>query len=746
MLRHWRRRARRGRASRSRRSPSPGRRCRAAASVAAVLRRRRRSRCSWRCLPAFAIRLACRGRHARRPHGSSAPGSSAGTVRRGRRPRPAATSTRPRPRSTPRTTTSSMCSSCSRRLRSASPSPSPPAAGRSSRPPLDRGGDRLAATVMPARNTRRDGRVLRHRRALADRRRGARDRRGLVPRRRRARGRHRRRARRRGGAGASPSVAALDWQNWDLFGQSRAQRTVALIWSSDYGGVDFPPGEDDRAADHRAAPRALLAGDDARPLRVATAGSSRSTPPTSAGANRALPADPLLPVRGARTGPLGEAGGRRPRARRRPRRRREPADADRGRRRRTAIQYQSGGVMRRPSGLGEHAPLHGVELRRRGRRPPQLVRSPPSYPARSPAISTSAARRAGLRRSAARSAIVASLFRDDALPAAVAVRSRSGGRRAALTAGAQTPVPGDAPIERWLRSDGGFGYDEHPPAPAGAAAARRLPRSARSSATASSSPGSMALMLRYLGIPARVAVGFTSGTWKDGTWTVTDHDAHAWVEAWFAGLRLAHVRPDAGPRQPHRPRTRTPRTRPTRSARSARAASSAPGARRRGRRRARRRRRPSSPAPTRVRVAVPAPASRAPRVALSRARRCEARAARSARAAPTIRARSRRRRAPTSSTSSATRARRCSPAAPIGELVAELRRLGVCERRLRGRVLARPLRAAAGRRGGRRRDAPRAGRVLSLPAGPARAGAEGPRLPRRALAARRLTAQARYER
>ena len=45
----------------------------------------------------------------------------------------------------------------------------------------------------------------------------------------------------------------------------------------------------------------------------------------------------------------------------------------------------------------------------------------------------------------------------------------------------------------------------------------------------------MALMLRYLGIPSRVAVGFTSGTWKDGHWTVTDHDAHAWVEAWFAG-------------------------------------------------------------------------------------------------------------------------------------------------------------------------------------------------------------------
>jgi hypothetical protein len=45
----------------------------------------------------------------------------------------------------------------------------------------------------------------------------------------------------------------------------------------------------------------------------------------------------------------------------------------------------------------------------------------------------------------------------------------------------------------------------------------------------------MALMLRYLGIPARVAAGFTSGEYDRRTheWTVTDHDAHTWVEAWF---------------------------------------------------------------------------------------------------------------------------------------------------------------------------------------------------------------------
>jgi hypothetical protein len=43
----------------------------------------------------------------------------------------------------------------------------------------------------------------------------------------------------------------------------------------------------------------------------------------------------------------------------------------------------------------------------------------------------------------------------------------------------------------------------------------------------------MALMLRLLGIPARVAAGFVPGHYRDGVWNVTDHDAHTWVEVWF---------------------------------------------------------------------------------------------------------------------------------------------------------------------------------------------------------------------
>lgn len=47
--------------------------------------------------------------------------------------------------------------------------------------------------------------------------------------------------------------------------------------------------------------------------------------------------------------------------------------------------------------------------------------------------------------------------------------------------------------------------------------------------------GSMALLLRMGGVPARVATGFTTGSYDSATkeQVVTDIDAHAWVEVWF---------------------------------------------------------------------------------------------------------------------------------------------------------------------------------------------------------------------
>jgi hypothetical protein len=47
--------------------------------------------------------------------------------------------------------------------------------------------------------------------------------------------------------------------------------------------------------------------------------------------------------------------------------------------------------------------------------------------------------------------------------------------------------------------------------------------------------GAMALLLRMGGLPARVATGFTTGTYVSSghEWVVSDLDAHAWVEVWF---------------------------------------------------------------------------------------------------------------------------------------------------------------------------------------------------------------------
>jgi transglutaminase-like putative cysteine protease len=45
----------------------------------------------------------------------------------------------------------------------------------------------------------------------------------------------------------------------------------------------------------------------------------------------------------------------------------------------------------------------------------------------------------------------------------------------------------------------------------------------------------MAVMLRAVGVPARVAVGFTGGSASGDHRTISTSDAHAWVEAWFPG-------------------------------------------------------------------------------------------------------------------------------------------------------------------------------------------------------------------
>ena len=109
--------------------------------------------------------------------------------------------------------------------------------------------------------------------------------------------------------------------------------------------------------------------------------------------------------------------------------------------------------------------------------------------------------------------------------------------RALLVAGdARSPYAAAVALESWLRTGGGFLYDQHPPGPGHTPPLVDFVTRTKAG-YCQHFAGAMALMLRYLGVPARVAAGFNSGRYDKGSgeWVVTDHNSHEWVEVWFKG-------------------------------------------------------------------------------------------------------------------------------------------------------------------------------------------------------------------
>ena len=129
-------------------------------------------------------------------------------------------------------------------------------------------------------------------------------------------------------------------------------------------------------------------------------------------------------------------------------------------------------------------------------------------------------------------------------------------------------VAGDAPtayaavnrVESFLRKE--YIYDEAPPYPTS------LPDGATGPADrppivdflfvsrrgfCQHFAGAMAVMLRSIGIPARVAVGYGTGHWDNGRkqWVVLDRDAHSWVEVWFPGRGWLPFDPTPGRSAPN---------------------------------------------------------------------------------------------------------------------------------------------------------------------------------------------------
>ncbi|MFC8227360.1 DUF3488 and DUF4129 domain-containing transglutaminase family protein [Streptomyces sp. NPDC057287] len=97
-------------------------------------------------------------------------------------------------------------------------------------------------------------------------------------------------------------------------------------------------------------------------------------------------------------------------------------------------------------------------------------------------------------------------------------------------------------LQDWFASEGGFRYDTTVTSGTGTAAIERFLKDREGFCVHFSF--TMAAMARTLGIPARVAVGFTPGTVQaDGSVSVGLRDAHAWPELYFEGVGWTRFEP-----------------------------------------------------------------------------------------------------------------------------------------------------------------------------------------------------------
>ncbi|QDQ11056.1 DUF3488 and DUF4129 domain-containing transglutaminase family protein [Streptomyces spectabilis] len=124
----------------------------------------------------------------------------------------------------------------------------------------------------------------------------------------------------------------------------------------------------------------------------------------------------------------------------------------------------------------------------------------------------------------------------DSLPSVVGETARR------ITRGAANDYERAVKLQDWFASDGGFTYNTQVRAGSGPSAIARFLDQKEGFCVHFSF--AMASMARTLGIPARVAVGFTPGSAQaDGTMSVGLRDAHAWPELYFEGVGWTRFEP-----------------------------------------------------------------------------------------------------------------------------------------------------------------------------------------------------------
>lgn len=340
----------------------------------------------------------------------------------------------------------------------------------------------------------------------------------------------------------------LNWQTWDLSTHAGPTVSVEYVWDANYRGVNFPKKrtrvltvetKDAKAVYWRATTLNAFVDNGWREQLIPTAA---FTPP--GGHRDLLTDDPLLPKRAQDAAKWTEAT--------------MHIDALRDRHvispsgpvayqsdQLNNVQYFRGGVaeVSEPPSRGTQYQTWAFQAEPT---PALLARSPALYPSElrlDGSFEVGIGKSVPPFRSQQRQGWLTHAFDDPQLGPYLPLW------RTAQDIGgdATNPYAATVAIEAWLRSSGGFTYNEHPPQERG-----MPPLVAFVTRThegyCQHFAGAMALMLRYLGIPARVAAGFTSGTYDAAhqTWGVNDRNAHTWVEVWFRGYGWLPFDPTPG--------------------------------------------------------------------------------------------------------------------------------------------------------------------------------------------------------
>jgi transglutaminase-like putative cysteine protease len=347
-------------------------------------------------------------------------------------------------------------------------------------------------------------------------------------------------------SGAVAKGQFVSWENWDFYNKPGKPVEVAYVWKANYDGIDFPRDRTrvftvkapERSTYWRATTLDAFTNDHwDEDLYVL-----ESDLPSRV----QLTDDPLLPASARKESEWTRAdvtidalrdahlvAPSQPVAY-------DTKDLE-------SVQYEPGGVAR----ASRYLP-RGAEYTAWGYAPDptpaKLAKSPADYP---PEIALDG-RYLGVPHGGA---VPAFGTAEHALWASAYFRTSFEGRRyrplyqdaIRLAGNARNPYAAAVALEAWFRSAGRFVYDEHPPP------ARNIPplvqfvtRTKRG--YCQHFAGAMALMLRYLGIPSRVAAGFASGSYDEERkqWTVYDRDAHTWVEVWFNGYGWLPFDPTPG--------------------------------------------------------------------------------------------------------------------------------------------------------------------------------------------------------